>query len=122
MAATSSTTEFETVDVEVADGLATVTLNRPDALNALNMQMKEELAENNMPWEADKVVPFAAESVELDFQILDPAGEGLQMEVLLVAAKRELVEHKLALLSDVGLDASVATAFPEAHVTVRRDA
>src|ERR1044071_10526659 len=29
------------------------------------------------------------------------------MAVLLVAAKRELVEHKLALLSDVGLEASV---------------
>jgi type IV pilus assembly protein PilM len=29
------------------------------------------------------------------------------MTVLLVAAKRELVEHKLALLSDVGLEASV---------------
>jgi type IV pilus assembly protein PilM len=29
------------------------------------------------------------------------------MTVLLVAAKRELVEHKIALLSDVGLDASV---------------
>jgi len=37
--------EFETVDLEVADGLATVVLNRPDALNALNMQLKEELAE-----------------------------------------------------------------------------
>ncbi|HYC82055.1 MAG TPA: enoyl-CoA hydratase/isomerase family protein, partial [Solirubrobacterales bacterium] len=36
--------ELETVEVSVADGLATVVLNRPEALNALNMQLKEELA------------------------------------------------------------------------------
>jgi len=36
---------FEMVELEVADGLATVTLNRPDALNALNVQLKDELAE-----------------------------------------------------------------------------
>ena len=52
-------------------------------------------------------MPFDMDNVELDFQILDPEAEGLQMTVLLVAAKRELVEHKLALLSDVGLEASV---------------
>ena len=58
-------------------------------------------------WEAEQHVPFDMDNVELDFQILDPEAEGLQMTVLLVAAKRELVEHKLALLSDVGLEASV---------------
>jgi len=47
------------------------------------------------------------DNVELDFQILDPEGDGLQMTVLLVAAKRELVDHKLALLSDVGLDPAI---------------
>lgn len=36
--------DYETVQVDVEDGLATVTLNRPEALNALNMQLKEELA------------------------------------------------------------------------------
>jgi 2-(1,2-epoxy-1,2-dihydrophenyl)acetyl-CoA isomerase len=35
---------YETVDLEIEQGLAVVTLNRPDALNALNMQLKEELA------------------------------------------------------------------------------
>lgn len=35
---------FELVEVEVGSGLATVTLNRPDALNALNVQLKDELA------------------------------------------------------------------------------
>jgi 2-(1,2-epoxy-1,2-dihydrophenyl)acetyl-CoA isomerase len=36
--------DYETVQVDVDDGLATVVLNRPEALNALNMQLKEELA------------------------------------------------------------------------------
>ena len=46
-------------------------------------------------------------NVELDFQILDPEAEGLQMNVLLVAAKRELVENKTALLTDAGLQAEI---------------
>ena len=70
-------------------------------------RMKEAEAREVIRWEAEQHVPFDMDNVELDFQILDPEGEGLQMTVLLVAAKRELVEHKLALLSDVGLDASV---------------
>jgi len=37
---------------------------------------------------------FDIEGVELDFQVLDPDGTGLQMDVLLVAAKRELVENQ----------------------------
>jgi type IV pilus assembly protein PilM len=70
-------------------------------------RMKEAEAREVIRWEAEQHVPFDMDNVELDFQILDPEGEGLQMTVLLVAAKRELVEHKVALLSDVGLDLSV---------------
>jgi len=35
--------EFETVNLEVADGVATVELNRPDALNAWNFQLGADL-------------------------------------------------------------------------------
>jgi type IV pilus assembly protein PilM len=70
-------------------------------------RMKETEAREVIRWEAEQHVPFDMDNVELDFQILDPEAEGLQMTVLLVAAKRELVEHKLSLLSDVGLEASV---------------
>ena len=70
-------------------------------------RMQENDAREVIRWEAEQHVPFDMDNVELDFQILDPEGEGLQMTVLLVAAKRELVEHKLALLADVGLQPSI---------------
>ncbi len=70
-------------------------------------RMKEADARSMIRWEAEQHVPFDMENVELDFQILDPEGDGLQMTVLLVAAKRELIEHKLTLLGEVGLQPSI---------------
>jgi len=70
-------------------------------------RMKEADAREVIRWEAEQHVPFDMESVELDFQILDPLDEGLQMTVLLVAAKRELVENKMALLLDAGLEPEI---------------
>ncbi|HTE43675.1 MAG TPA: type IV pilus assembly protein PilM [Gemmatimonadaceae bacterium] len=67
-------------------------------------RVKEAQARELMRWEAEQHVPFDMESVELDFQILDPDGEGLEMSVLLVAAKRELVESKIRVLTDAGLE------------------
>ncbi len=58
-------------------------------------------------WEAEQYVPFEMENVQLDFQVLDPDEDGLLMNVLLVAAKRELVEQKTMLLRDAGIVPSV---------------
>src|SRR5436309_498048 len=66
-------------------------------------RVKEQQARELMRWEAEQHVPFDMESVELDFQILDPDGDGLEMSVLLVAAKRELIESKVRVLADAGL-------------------
>lgn len=70
-------------------------------------RMKESDAREVIRWEAEQHVPFGMENVQLDFQILDPDAEGLQMNVLLVAAKRELVENKQALLTDAGLQPEI---------------
>jgi type IV pilus assembly protein PilM len=70
-------------------------------------RVKEQQARELMRWEAEQHVPFDMESVELDFQILDPDAEGLEMSVLLVAAKRELVDSKVRVLTDAGLEPGV---------------
>ena len=70
-------------------------------------RMNQADAYDVVRWEAQQYVPFDIQGVELDFQVLDPDGTGLQMDVLLVAAKRELIETKLNLLSDAGLDGAV---------------
>jgi type IV pilus assembly protein PilM len=97
-----SAAQIKTKDVVVAVG------GRDVIIKKIQMdRMKEPDARDVLPWEADQHIPFDKENVELDFQILDPDGDGLQMQVLLVAAKRELVESKLALLGEIGLDAKV---------------
>jgi type IV pilus assembly protein PilM len=69
-------------------------------------RMKESDAREVIRWEAEQYVPFDMENVQLDFQILDPLDDGLQMSVLLVAAKRDVVEQKVGLLRDAGLNPS----------------
>src|SRR6266567_4694649 len=70
-------------------------------------RMKEADAREVIRWEAEQHVPFDMANVELDFQILDPEAEGLQMSVLLVAAKRELVEGRTGLLNEAGLEPTI---------------
>src|SRR5438093_47218 len=70
-------------------------------------RMKEGDAREVIRWEAEQPVPFDMANVELDFQILDPDAEGLQMNVLLVAAKRELVDSRTSLLGEAGLEAGI---------------
>ena len=68
-------------------------------------RVKESQARELMRWEAEQHVPFDMESVELDFQILDPDGRESEMSVLLVAAKRELIEAKVRVLAEASLSA-----------------
>jgi type IV pilus assembly protein PilM len=69
-------------------------------------RVKEKQARELMRWEAEQHVPDV-ESVELDFQILDDSKNADEMNVLLVAAKRDLVDAKLRILADAGVTPSI---------------
>jgi type IV pilus assembly protein PilM len=70
-------------------------------------RVREQQARELIRWEAEQHVPFDMESVELDFQILDPDADGLEMSVLLVAAKRDLIEGKIRLLTDAEVQPAI---------------
>jgi len=73
-------------------------------------RMDESQAREVIRWEAEQHVPFQIENVQLDFEITDPDGEGLQMTVLLVAAKKEVVETRVALMQEAGLAPRIVDA------------
>lgn len=70
-------------------------------------RVKEQQVRELLRWEAEQHVPFDVESVELDHQTLDPQGTGPQMDVLLVAAKRELIQSKQRVVEEAGLNAAI---------------
>jgi type IV pilus assembly protein PilM len=60
-----------------------------------------------MQWEAEQIVPFDTSSIALDYQVLDPEGESADMSVLLAVAKRDLIDARVQLLRDAGVDPKV---------------
>jgi type IV pilus assembly protein PilM len=69
-------------------------------------RVKEKQARELMRWEAEQHVPDV-ESVELDFQILDSGKTSEEMSVLLVAAKRDLIDSKLRILAEAGVTPTI---------------
>jgi type IV pilus assembly protein PilM len=71
-------------------------------------KMKKAELREAIAWEAEQHIPFSIEDVNLDFQILREAGPGEQeMEVLLVAVKKDALNAYLAVISAAGLNAAV---------------
>src|SRR5438477_533677 len=69
-------------------------------------RVKDKQARELMRWEAEQHVPDV-ESVELDFQILDSGKTSEEMSVLLVAAKRDLIDSKLRILAEAGVTPTI---------------
>lgn len=67
-------------------------------------RMDQADAQEAIFWEAEQHVPFDIEDVSLDFQILDNEVAGNQMQVLLVAAKKELIHQHADLVRDADLE------------------
>jgi len=70
--------------------------------------MTEEEMESSIQWEAEQYIPFEISEVNLDFQILGPdANDPSQMNVVLVAAKKDFVNDYVALFKECGLNPMV---------------
>jgi type IV pilus assembly protein PilM len=66
-------------------------------------EMTPEELQESIQWEAEQYIPFEIKDVEVDVEILNPkAGQG-QMDVLLVAAKKEIINDYVSVAMEAGL-------------------
>jgi type IV pilus assembly protein PilM len=63
--------------------------------------------EESIRWEAEQYIPFDVNEVNLDFEILQAGDAERPMEVLLVAAKRDMIDDYVNLINEAGLQPSV---------------
>ena len=64
--------------------------------------------ENQIEAEANQVIPFSLDEVNLDFQVLGPSpGSAEDVQVLLAAARKERVEDRVAAVEAAGLKALI---------------
>jgi type IV pilus assembly protein PilM len=73
---------------------------------AVPQQSAEQLA-NNIRVEAEHHIPFGKDDVELDYHVTNPANASGQTELLLVAAKKEVVADYVQCVRDAGLSPHV---------------
>ena len=92
--------------VGVANRQVSVALGSSEVIikNIQTDRMKLEELRKTISWEAEQHVPFPLSEISLDFQILDPEGSDPQMNVLLVAAKRDLIDEKISLFEEAGCE------------------
>lgn len=73
---------------------------------------------NSFSIEADKYFPFAQDQIYTDCYILDPQGKTKQMPVLAAAAKKDLVDQRVKLLTDLGIQVNFLGLNPIALANV----
>lgn len=67
--------------------------------------MSEDELENSIQFEAEQYIPYEISEVNLDFHIVGPdAGDPSQMNVILVAAKKDFVNDHVAVFKECGLN------------------
>ncbi|HYM69346.1 MAG TPA: type IV pilus assembly protein PilM [bacterium] len=70
-------------------------------------EMPQVELERAVAFEAERYLPAGVQDVSRDFQVLGKSSEEKQLDILLVAARKELVDRQLAPLRAVGLSSSV---------------
>ncbi len=75
-------------------------------------EMSEEELSESIKFEAEQYVPFAVEDVNIDFQILGPKEEAGQMDVMLVAIKKDIVNEYISVVREAGLNPIIVDVNP----------
>lgn len=97
-----ASTKLELKSIKISSGTQGV-VTRQITLPKMTMQ---EISQA-LKFEVEKYIPYKIDEVILDFQILDPDIGNNKMSVLLAAAKKDIIEKRMALMKELGLKIDV---------------
>ncbi len=95
---TSSNIKAKDVSIGVSGHSSVITKRIP-----LPQMTEEELSES-IKFEAEQYIPFDIDDVNLDFQIIGFREEGNQMDVLVVAVKKDKINEYVSVVRDADLN------------------
>jgi type IV pilus assembly protein PilM len=73
---------------------------------SLPQMTQEELAES-IHWEAEQYIPFDIQDVALDYELIEGSGSGGNMDVMLIAVKKDKISDYTSAISQAGKTAAV---------------
>ena len=73
---------------------------------SLPQMTQEELAES-IHWEAEQYIPFDIQDVALDYELVEGSGSGGNMDVMLIAVKKDKISDYTSAISQAGKTAAV---------------
>lgn len=69
--------------------------------------MTEEELSESIRFEAEQYIPFDIDDVNLDFQILGPRDEPGQMDVIIVAVKKDIINEYISVIKEAGFSCAI---------------
>jgi len=96
---------ISTTDIKSKDATISVSGHSSVIIKRIALpQMSEEELNESIKFEAEQYVPFDIEDVNLDFHILGQREEQDQMDVLVVAVKKDKINEYVSVVREAGLN------------------
>jgi len=91
--------------IKVKDAVISISGHSSVIIKRISLpEMTEEELSESIKFEAEQYVPFDIDDVNLDFQIIGPKEEPGQMDVVLVAVKKDIINEYIAVVKEAGLN------------------
>jgi type IV pilus assembly protein PilM len=98
---------FSTQKIKTMDVATSVSGNAVIVKKISLPQMSEEELAESIHWEAEQYIPFDIQDVGIDYEVIEDSAEAGNMEVLLVAVKKDKISDYTSAISQAGRNPSV---------------
>jgi type IV pilus assembly protein PilM len=93
---------FANLKIKTSDVATSVSGNAVIVKKISLPQMSAEELGESIHWEAEQYIPFDIQDVSLDYEILEGSGDGGNMDVLLVAVKKDKISDYTSVITQSG--------------------